>query len=96
MWVASRGIRCRPSFPSRSKSWCCARAWARSWRLSGLQDCDPAGGSALSDLRVTDDRFALAIGETDGADRAFVEKLLSQFHPVTVEERDVISGKGTS
>ena len=60
---------------------------------SGLR---PGRRSALSDLRVTDDRFALAIGETAGVDRAFVEKLLSQFHPVTVEERDVISGKGTS
>ena len=60
---------------------------------SGLR---PGRRSALSDLRVTDDRFALAIGQTGGVDRAFVEKLFSQFHPVTFEERDVISGKGTS
>ena len=60
---------------------------------SGLR---PGRRSALSDLRVTDDRFALAIGETAGVDRAFVEKLFSQFHPVTLEVRDVTSGKGTS
>jgi len=51
---------------------------------SGLR---PGRRSALSDLRVTDDRFALAIGETAAFDRASIEKLLSPFHPVTFEER---------
>jgi Ni/Fe-hydrogenase subunit HybB-like protein len=47
----------------------------------------PGRGSPLSDLRVTDDRFALVVG--DPADRAAVEGLLSPFHPVMIEERDV-------
>jgi len=56
---------------------------------SGLR---PGRRSALSDLRVTDDRFALAIGETAAFDRAAVEELLSRFHAVTVIERDVNPG----
>jgi len=51
---------------------------------SGLR---PGRQSALSDLRVTNDRFALAIGKTAAFDRAAVEKLLAPFHPVTFEER---------
>ena len=47
----------------------------------------PGRGSPLSDLRVTDDRFALVVGAP--ADRAAVEGLLSPFHPVMIEERDV-------
>jgi hypothetical protein len=49
----------------------------------------PGRRSTLSDLRVTDDRFALALTATGAAaDRAAVERLLSPFHPVTIEERD--------
>lgn len=51
---------------------------------SGLR---PGRRPALSDLRVTDDRFALAIGETAAFNRASVEELLSRFHPVSIEER---------
>jgi hypothetical protein len=48
----------------------------------------PGRPSALSDLRVTDDRFALVIrGKTPALDRVAVERLLSPFHPVTIEER---------
>ena len=50
----------------------------------------PGRGSPMSDLRVTDDRFALVLGAAGAsADRAAVEGLLSPFHPVTIEERDV-------
>jgi molybdopterin-containing oxidoreductase family membrane subunit len=49
----------------------------------------PGRRSTLSDLRVTDDRFALALSTTGAsADRAAVERLLSPFDPVTIEERD--------
>lgn len=51
---------------------------------SGLR---PGRRSALSDLRVTNDRFALAIGMTAASNRAVIEKLLSPFHPSTFEER---------
>ena len=60
---------------------------------SGLR---PGRRSALSDLRVTDDRFALAIEVPAGSDRAAVEKILSAFHPVTIERRDVRSGREAS
>jgi Ni/Fe-hydrogenase subunit HybB-like protein len=59
---------------------------------SGLR---PGRRSALSDLRVTDDRFALAIGGAGASNRVSVEKLLAPFHPVMVIERDVTSGEGT-
>jgi hypothetical protein len=63
--------------------------------LSGLR---PGRRSAVSDLRVTDDRFALAIAQTAGFDRASVEELLSRFHPVTIETRniegDAVRGRG--
>jgi Ni/Fe-hydrogenase subunit HybB-like protein len=49
----------------------------------------PGRRAALSDLRVTDDRFALVIREnTPELDRAGLERLLSPFHPVTIEERE--------
>jgi hypothetical protein len=53
--------------------------------LSGLR---PGKRSAFSDLRVTDDRFALVLLASGAAfDRDRAEKLLAQFHPVKVEER---------
>jgi len=58
--------------------------------LSGLR---PGRRAALSDLRVTDDRYALAIRETAALDRSSVEKLLSEFHPVSIEERDISDGE---
>jgi molybdopterin-containing oxidoreductase family membrane subunit len=51
---------------------------------SGLR---PGRRSALSDLRVTNDRFALAIGMTAASNRASIEKLLAPSHPATFEER---------
>jgi len=60
---------------------------------SGLR---PGRQSRLSDLRVTDDRFALAIADTPTFDRASVEKLLSGFHPVSIVARDAISGNEAS
>ena len=48
----------------------------------------PGRTSPVSDLRVTDDRFALVIGQPGGSfDRPAVEGLLSRFHPVSIEER---------
>ena len=48
----------------------------------------PGRQSALSDLRVTDDRFALVLREVEGAaDRSAIEALISTFHPLTIEER---------
>ena len=48
----------------------------------------PGRRPTLSDLRVTDDRFALVLRATGAAaDRAAVEGLLSPFHPVAIEER---------
>ena len=51
----------------------------------------PGRRSTLSDLRLTDDRFALVLRTTGAAAdrpaRAAVEDLLSPFHPVTIEER---------
>jgi hypothetical protein len=53
----------------------------------------PGRQSPVSDLRVTDDRFALAIRQAGpGFNRASVEALLSRFHPVSIEERDIPSG----
>jgi molybdopterin-containing oxidoreductase family membrane subunit len=50
----------------------------------------PGRPSLLFDLRVTDDRFALVVDATGAsADRAAIAGLLSPFHPVTIEERDV-------
>ncbi|MEO8255989.1 MAG: quinol:electron acceptor oxidoreductase subunit ActD [Acidobacteriota bacterium] len=48
----------------------------------------PGRPSTLSDLRLTDDRFALVLRATGAAaDRAAVERLLTPFHPVAIEER---------
>jgi Ni/Fe-hydrogenase subunit HybB-like protein len=62
---------------------------------SGLR---PGRRSSLSDLRVTDDRFALAMANT--TDAASVEKFLSRFHPVSIvarnAERDAIPGREAS
>ena len=53
----------------------------------------PGGLSLMSDLRVTNDRFALVLRPTSaGFDRSAVETLLSRFHPVSIEERDFVSG----
>jgi hypothetical protein len=49
----------------------------------------PGNESPVGDLRVTDDRFALVLGQGAGATRGAVESLLSAFHPVTVEERSI-------
>ena len=58
--------------------------------VAGLR---PGRRSALSDLRVTDDRFALVLRETGSTfDRAAVEALLSRFHAVTkvtINEPDI-------
>ena len=53
--------------------------------ISGLR---PGRRAALSDLRVTDDRFALVLraGET-AFDRASHEQLMAPFHPVAIEQR---------
>jgi Protein of unknown function (DUF3341) len=60
--------------------------WARLW---------PGRPSPMSDLRVTDDRFALVIGSSQaGLDRPAVEALLAGFHPVSVEERELTVGAG--
>jgi hypothetical protein len=49
----------------------------------------PGRRSALGDLRITDDRFALVLREHAAPrDRAAVEGLLLPFHPVTIEERE--------
>jgi hypothetical protein len=53
----------------------------------------PGGTSPMSDLRVTDDRFALVLRPTSpGFNRSAVEALLSRFHPVSIEERDLAPG----
>ena len=57
---------------------------AFSWR-SGLT---PARRPTLTDLRVTDDRFALALAPAAGAfDRAAIDALLAPFHPIEIQER---------
>ena len=44
--------------------------------------------SAMSDTRVTDDRFALVLRQTGAKfNRSAVEALLKRFHAVTIEER---------
>lgn len=53
----------------------------------------PGRRSPVCDLRVTDDRFALAIRPSGGRfDRAGIEALLTPFHPVHIEERDLAAG----
>jgi hypothetical protein len=58
----------------------------------------PGRSSPVSDLRVTDDRFALVIRPAGaGHDRPAIEALLARFHPVSVDERDLaISARGRS
>jgi hypothetical protein len=52
----------------------------------------PGRQSPVSDLRVTDDRFALVIRPGGpGVDRPSIEALLARFHPVNIEERDMFS-----
>jgi hypothetical protein len=54
---------------------------------SGLR---PGLQSPMSDLRVTDDRFALVLRPAGPRfNRAAVDALLSRFHPVSIEERDM-------
>jgi hypothetical protein len=53
----------------------------------------PGRRSPVSDLGVTDDRFALAIRSTgDRFDRAAFDALLQRFHAVHIEERDLFPG----
>jgi hypothetical protein len=52
--------------------------------VSGLR---PWRRPRLTGLRVTDDRFALALGASPRHDRAAIEKLLAAFRPVGIEER---------
>jgi hypothetical protein len=48
----------------------------------------PGLQSAMSDVRVTDDRFALVLRETGATfNRSAVETLLKRFHAVRIEER---------
>jgi hypothetical protein len=54
---------------------------------SGLR---PGQQSPISDLRVTDDRFALVLSQTNpGFNRKAVDTLLGRFHPVSIQERDL-------
>jgi Protein of unknown function (DUF3341) len=55
--------------------------------LAGLK---PGRRSAVADLGVTDDRFALVLGTTDRPlDCSTLEGLLSRFHPVAIQERSL-------
>jgi len=55
---------------------------------AGLRPWHNRSRPALADLGVTDDRFALAIGETGVAfDHARVRALLSRFRPASIEDR---------
>jgi hypothetical protein len=48
----------------------------------------------MSDLRVTDDRFALVLSQTKaGFNRTAAEALLARFHPVSIQERDMTIGR---
>jgi hypothetical protein len=50
----------------------------------------PGNQSPVGNLRVTDDRFALVLGQAGaGSNRVAVESLLNQFHPVAIEERSI-------
>jgi hypothetical protein len=50
----------------------------------------PGAESPVSDLRVTDDRFALVLAQTSaGFNRSAAEALLRKFHPVSIEDRDL-------
>ena len=50
----------------------------------------PGNQSPVGDLRVTDDRFALVLGQQGaGSNRGAVETLLKTFHPIAIEERTI-------
>jgi hypothetical protein len=50
----------------------------------------PGNQSPVSDLRVTDDRFALVLSRAGaGSNRDAVESLLKKFHPLAIEERSI-------
>ena len=49
----------------------------------------PGAQSPVSDLGVTDDRFALVIAQPKGISRPAVENLLNQFRPISILERDL-------
>jgi ActD protein len=50
----------------------------------------PGLNSPLSDLRVTNDRFALVVSQSKaGFNRKTAEALLSPFQPVSIQERDL-------
>jgi Protein of unknown function (DUF3341) len=52
----------------------------------------PGRQSPMSDLRVTDDRFALVLSQTKaGFNRKAAEALLARFHPVGIHERDMVA-----
>jgi ActD protein len=57
----------------------------------------PGLQSPLSDLRVTNDRFALVVSQSKaGFNRKTAEALLSRFQPVSIQERDLttrVTGK---
>jgi hypothetical protein len=55
----------------------------------GLVGLRPGRQSPVSDLRVTDDRFALVVRAAGpDSNRPAIEALFSPFHPVSVQERD--------
>jgi hypothetical protein len=56
----------------------------------------PGADSPVSDLRVTDDRFALVVAEGPRFDRAAAEALMRRFKPLAIEERDVAVGRRSS
>ena len=49
----------------------------------------PGNQSPVGDLRVTDDRFALVLGQGAGSNRGAAETLLRTFHPIAIEERTI-------
>jgi hypothetical protein len=58
----------------------------------------PGAESPVSDLRVTDDRFALVLGPAGAAgfNRSAAETLLRKHHAVSIEQRDLRVGQGTA
>jgi hypothetical protein len=57
----------------------------------------PGLQSPMSDLRVTDDRFALVLGQTKaGFNRKAVEALLGPFRPVSILEREMTTGTAST
>ena len=49
----------------------------------------PGLQSPMSDLGVTDDRFALVLGQKAGSSRQAIETLLGRFHPISILEREL-------